>query len=196
MRKLLVPLFCLSLVAVLEAAKIKVKAEPDPNYDFAAVKTWAWDPDGGEVLMARTAHDDPAPLKAFVDPRIRKYVGEALAKIGRTEATTGQPDLQFHYYVLVTIQSNEQYIGQFLPSTPYWGLPPFDAGTSSLEVVTKGSLVLDAMTPGQAGKRDVVWRGIAQSTVEDTDKQDVRDARLREATAQLIKKFPLKKKNK
>jgi hypothetical protein len=41
-----------------------------------------------------------------------------------------------------------------------------------------------------------VWRGIAQSTVEDTDKPDVRDKRLRDVAEELIKRFPLKKKNK
>jgi hypothetical protein len=195
-RKLLLPLLCLALAAGLEAAKIKVQAAGDPNFDFAAVKTWAWDADAGEVVMARTPKDDPAPVKAFADPRIRKYVGEALTKIGRVEQTNGMPDVQLHYYVLVTIQSNSQYMGQFLPSTTYWGMPPFDAGTSSLEVLTKGALVVDALLPGDKDKRSVVWRGIAQSTLEWAEKEDVRDKRLREAANELIKKFPLKKKNK
>ena len=196
MKKLLLPVLCLLLAAGLEAAKIKVQAEGDPNFDFAAVKTWAWDAEPGDVIMARTPKDDPAPVKAFVDPRIRKYVGAALTKIGRTEQTSGMPDVQLHYYVLVTIQSNSQYMGQFLPSTPYWGLPPFDAGTSALEVVTKGALVVDALLPGQKDNRQVVWRGIAQSTLEWAEKEDVRDKRLRDASDALIKKFPLKKKNK
>ena len=196
MKKLLLPLLCLAMAAGLQAAKIKVQAEGDPNFDFAAVKTWAWDADAGEVIMARTPKDDPAPVKAFADPRIRKYIGKALTKIGRTEQTTGMPDVQLHYYVLVTIQSNSQYMGQFLPSTPYWGLPPFDAGTSALEVVTKGALVVDALLPGEKDKRQVVWRGIAQSTLEWAEKENVRDKRLREASEELIKKFPLKKKNK
>jgi len=194
-KRLILPLLCLSLAAVLEAAKIKVKAEPDPAFDFAAVKTFAWDAEAGDVKMFRTATDDPDPLKAFVDPRIQKYVSDAMVKLGKTPAS-GPPDVHLHYYVLVTINTNAQFMGQFLPAVPYWGLPGFNAGTSSLEVVTKGALVLDALLPGEPDKRRVVWRGIAQSTVEDTDKPDVRDARLREACAALVKRFPLKKKNK
>jgi hypothetical protein len=191
----LVAFVALAMVAGVEAAKIKVKAEPDPNFDFATVKTWAWDADAGRVVMARTPSDDPAPIKARVEPLIRKFVEQEMTKKGKTVAAAGAtPDLQFHYYVLVTIDSNSQYIGQFLPSTPYWGLPPFDAGTSSLEVVTKGSLVLDALLPGEADKRLVIWRGIAQTTVEDTDKTEVREARIRDAVQQLIKRFPLQKK--
>jgi hypothetical protein len=194
-KRLCAVLFCLASVAVLDA-KLKVRAEPDPNFDFATLKTWAWDQDAGDVVMARTQKDDPAPIKAFVDPRLRKYVEDAMTKKGLRPAAGGAPDFHLRYYVLVTINANQQYIGQFLPSVPYWGLPPFDAGTSALEVVTRGSLVLDAMLPGAAGERKVIWRGIAQSTVEDIDSDATRDKRIREASEELVKRFPLKKKNK
>jgi hypothetical protein len=187
---------CVTAVAVLSAAKIKVQAAPDPDYDFATVHTFAFDPEGGEVIMARTQHDDPAPIAAFVDPRIREYVTEEMAKKGLRPAQSGTPDVYLHYYVLVTINANGQYMGQFLPAVPYWGLPGFNAGTTALEVVTRGSLVLDALLPGNAGERKVVWRGIAQSTVEDIDPDPVRDARIRQASVELVKRFPLKKKNK
>ena len=176
-------------------AKVKVRAEQDPDYDFATVKTWAWDQDAGEVIMARTANDDPAPLKARVDPRIRQHVQAEMAKKGLKEATTA-PDLQLHYYVLVTINTSGHTMGQFLPAVPYWGLPPFAPATTSLNIVTKGSLILDAMLPGSVGDRRVVWRGVAQSTVSEGDSEAARESRLREATSELIKRFPLKKKKK
>ena len=34
---------------VIVEAKIKVRAEPDPAFDFATVKTWAWDDEAGKV---------------------------------------------------------------------------------------------------------------------------------------------------
>jgi hypothetical protein len=162
-------------------------------YDFAAVKTWAWDADAGDVIMARTQTDDPAPLKARIDPLIRKYVADAMVKKGLAQAPV--PDVELHYYVLVTVGTSGQYMGQFLPSVPYWGLPAFSAGAAtSLSVVTKGSLVLDAMLPGAKGERKVIWRGIAESTVGDGDAPATRDARIREAATGLILKFPLAKK--
>jgi len=196
MRHVVAVLACVCLAATLEAAKIRIKAEPDPAFDFATVKTWAWDADAGDVIMARTQQDDSAPLKARIDPVIRKYVEAAMVKKGLAVAPAGTtPNVHLHYYVLVTISSSGQYMGQFLPSVPYWGLPGFSAGAAtSLSVATKGSLVLDAMLPGAAGERKVIWRGIAESTVEETDSAAVRDERLRDATAGLILKFPLKKK--
>ena len=196
MKKTLVALLGIGMaVAVLGAApKIKVRAEPDPKFDFATVSTWAWDVDAGAVIMARTQTDDPAALKARVDPLIRKFVAGAMAQKGLTEATSDQPSVQLHYYVLVTVNTTGQTMGQFLPSVAYWGLPPFTPQATSLEVVTKGSLVLDALLPGTVGDRRVIWRGIAQSTLDDTAKDAEREARLKYAADELVKRFPLKKK--
>ena len=196
MKKTLVALLGIGMaIAVLEAApKIKVRAEPDPTFDFATVRTWAWDVDAGDVIMARTQTDDPAALKARVDPLIRKFVAAAMAQKGLTDATGAQPAVQLHYYVLVTVNTSGQTMGQFLPSVAYWGLPPFAPQATSLEVVTKGSLVLDALLPGVVGDRRVIWRGIAQSTLDDTAKPAEREARLKYAADELVKRFPLKKK--
>ena len=195
MKQTLFALCCVAAIVVADAAGIDVKAQPDPDFDFAMVHTWAWDADAGEVLMARTATDDPAPVKAFVDPLIRKYVDAEMRKKGLTPAASGTPDFYFHYYVLVTLSTSGQYMGQFLPAVTEWGMPPFSFGAAtSFNVATRGSLVLDALLPGEAGKRRVFWRGIAQSTVQDNDAENVRDARIRDAAAGLVKKFPLKKK--
>lgn len=196
MRAALVAIVCVSLLAIVEAAKIKTRAEPDPTFDFGAVRTWAWDADAGDIMMARTPHDDPAVLKQRVDPLIRKYVEAEMTKKKLTVASSGAPDVQLHYYVLVTIGDNSQFMGQFLPAVPYWGLPPFGASTTSLNIVTKGSLVLDALLPGKTDQRRVVWRGIAESTVEDTDSDQVRQNRIQTAAAELVKRFPLTKPKK
>lgn len=195
-RRVVVPAFLVVLVlGVILEAKIKVRAEADPHFDFATVRTWAWDDEPGKVYMKRYATDDEAaPLQARIEPAILKYVAEAMAKKGLTLASNAAPDVQLHYYVLVSIGVSGHHMGQFLPAVPEWGLPPFPPATTSLNVVTNGSLVLDAMTTGDAGQDRVIWRGVAQSTVEDDDSPAVRDARLRDASTELVKRFPLKKK--
>lgn len=195
MKQLLVAIMCVGLLVVVEAAKVKVDAEGDPAFNFETVKTWAWDAEPGDVIMARTPEDDPAALKKRLEPLVLKAVTDEMTKRGLVQAGAGQaPDIHLHYYVLVTVNTSGQYMGQFLPAVPYWGLPPFAPVATSLKIVTKGALVLDAMLPGTVGERKVVWRGIAQSTVKDDDKPAVREARIRDAAEGLVSRFPQGKK--
>ena len=54
-----------------------------------------------------------------------------------------------------------QTMGQFLPATTAWGLPPFPQATQSLKIMNRGSLVLDLSAKGT-----VVWRGVAQAKIK------------------------------
>ena len=179
-------------VVAVGAEKIKTRAEADKTFDFATVRTWDWDgADAGDVMTARTASDDPAPIKRRVEPLIRRYVGDEMARRPLAQARAPQlPDIRLRYYVLVTAGASEQFSGQFLPSAAFWRLPPFPPATTALTVVTRGSLVLDAMT----ADRRVVWRGIAQTVVNDDDSDAVRDARIKDAAHELVTRFPSRKK--
>jgi len=179
-------------VVVLQGAKIKTRAESDPQFSFAGVRTWAWTPAGaGDVYVARTSTDDPAPVKKRVDPLIVAAVGKEAALRGLTPAPAGAtPDVTFHYYVLVTIGMNAQVFGQFLPAVPEWGVPPFTAGTQSLDIVTRGSIVLDAFS---TKLNRVVWRGVAQTDLDYAPTDAQREQVIRDAAHELIKRLPLKK---
>ena len=181
----------LCAVVVLQGAKIKTRAEADPKFNFREVRTWAWDPvETGKVIMARTAEDDPAPVKKRLDPVLTAAVARELGLRGLSPAAGGPPDITIHYYLLVTVGIDAQVMGQFLPAVPEWGVPPFAAATQSLDIITRGSLVLDAVSTS-LGR--VVWRGVAQTDV-DTEQSDAkRDAIIREAVHDLIKRIPLKK---
>lgn len=181
--------FC--AVAALAAAKITTRAEADPAFDFTTVRTWDWDgADTGDVLIALTASDDPAPIKRRVDPLIRRHVGAEMARRLAQPPAAQSPDIRLRYYVMVTAGASDQVVGQFLPAVAYWGLPPFPQATTALTVVTRGSLVLDAMT----ADRRVVWRGVAQTVVEDMDSDAAREARIRDAARELVKRFPRHRK--
>jgi hypothetical protein len=78
-------------------------------------------------------------------------------------------------------------LGQFLPPIAERGLPPFTPQTQSLTVAEQGSLVLDV----SANDR-VVWRGIAQAKMKIGEEPTRREARLREAVRDLLKRFPPK----
>jgi hypothetical protein len=189
--KLLLCAVSLGLAAVTavhpRAAGVDVRAEFDKKFDFANVRTWAWNPEGaGQVKMARTPDDDPESVRKRAEPIIRESVEAELTR-RKLQLTDTTPDLRLTYYLLLTIGSSSQTLGQFLPPIAEWGLPPFTPQTQSLTVAEQGSLVLDV----SANDR-VVWRGIAQAKMKIGEEPTRREARLREAVRDLLKRFPPK----
>ena len=166
-------------------ARVKVQINFDKKFDFKPVRTWAWNPSGpGEIMMARTADDDKEAARKIAEPIILQEIPSELAKRGLT-AATGQPDVTVTYYLLLTSSIDAQTMGQFLPATVNWGLPPFPPATQSLKVMNAGALVIDI-----SSKDDIVWRGVAQAQIDIGTDPKKRDALLREAIRDLLKKFP------
>jgi hypothetical protein len=186
----LVLLLCVLELATLGtaypgAAGVDVRAEFDKKFDFGKVKTWAWNPVGaGEVKMARTPDDDPEVVRKRAEPIIKESVAAELAS-RKLQLSDANPDLTLTYYLLLTVGSSAQSLGQFLPPVAEWGLPPFTPQTQSLTVAERGSLVLDLSSDGR-----VVWRGIAQAKIKWEDDSARREALLREAVRDLLKRFP------
>jgi len=167
-------------------ARVDVKIDFDKNFNFTAVRTWRFDPAGnGEVKMARTQKDNPDAVKAVAEPIILEAVNTEMQRLKLQ--TADAPDLIVRYFLLLSTDQTAQQMGQFLPATVSWGLPPFQQTTQSLKVMNQGSLVIDL-----AGGGNVVWRGVAQAKLKaDTDFKK-RETTLREAVRDLLKRFPPK----
>jgi hypothetical protein len=168
-------------------AWVDVRVEYDKKFDFKPMRTWGWKPDGaGQVMMARTADDNPDAMRKRAEPIIVDAVTTEIKKTG-LEPATGAPDLFVTYYLLLTIGENAQTVGQFLPSVADWGVPWFPPATQSLTVMNQGSLVLDLTS-----KETIVWRGLARAklTLDAEDKK--RESALREAVRDLLRKYPKK----
>jgi len=171
--------------SLLLAADVKVSF--DKAFDFKAVKTWAWRPEGpGEVKMARTPSDDPEAMRKQAEPLIVSAVEAEMAKRGMQLATSS-PDLVLTYYLLLTTSASAQTIGQFIPPVTDWGIPPFTPSTQSLEMMNQGSLVLDFNT-----KNDLVWRGVAQGKIKIGIDNKRREELLRDAVRDIVRRFPPK----
>jgi hypothetical protein len=140
--------------------------------------------------MARSSGDDPVPVKKRIDPVLTQALARELGLKGLSLATAGTPDLTIHYYLLVTVGMDAQVMGQFLPAVPLWGVPPFAAATQSLDIITRGSLVLDAVS---TSLDRVVWRGVAQTDVDYARSESERDSIIRDAAHELVKRIPFKK---
>ena len=176
---------------IAHAAKTTIKTESDPKFSFAGLRTWDWHPDGpGEVRLAYSSGADPNAVHERVRPVIVEGVTREMAARGFTKATD-HPDLYIHYYVLVVVQQSAQTMGQFLPATPEWGLPPFSPQTQSLSIYPVGTFLMDMTVPGREG---IVWRGAAQREINlDRPDAERRNVLLR-AIADLLKQFPPKPK--
>jgi hypothetical protein len=177
--------------AALSAARIKVSVQAPPKFDGAGLRTWAWAADGpGQVIMARSSKDDPAPIEKTFGPTIVDAVAKELGARGLATADAGSADLHAHYYLLIAVGFNTQQFGQFLPAVPEWGIPPFQGGNQSYEIISTGSLVLDLIST--SAKR-IVWRGIAQAEIDSEKTDEQRHARIREAVKELLLKYPKQK---
>ena len=116
-------------------------------------------------------------------------VAAALPQRGLTAAAAGAAsDLQVKYYVLITIGTDAQVIGQFLPAVTAWGLPPFAAATQSYKVIEQGSLVIDI-----SANKEVVWRGIGQAELKPGQTAEKRAGLVREAVQEILKRYPPKR---
>jgi len=175
------------LLAVQVALAVDVKVDFDKKFDFKSPQTWGWNPDGpGKVLMARTPDDDPEAVKKQVDPIVMDAVTANMKERG-LEFTTGTPDVTVTYFLLLSTNTSAQTIGQFVPGAYAWEVPPFLASTQSLEVMNRGSLLLDVNSKG-----GVVWRGLAQANIRMGTDLKRREALLREAVRDLLRRYPRK----
>ena len=166
---------------------VDVRVEHDKAFDFKSLRTWGWNPAGpGELRMARTQLDDPDAMKAKAEPVLVDAVTMEMTKRGLQTAAS-QPDATVTYFLLLSTNMSAQTMGQFLPATAAWGLPPFAPATQSLTMMNMGSLVLDMSAKGV-----IVWRGVAQAKLKVDADPKKREALLREAVRDLLKKFPPK----
>jgi len=175
----------LAVHAVVEGVDVRV--EHDKAFNFRPIMTWGWNPDGaGDIRMARTQEDDAAVAKKRFEPTIMDAVATEMTRRGLKQAAAA-PDLMVTYFVLLSTNMSTQTLGQFLPATLAWGLPPFAPATQSMQVMNQGSLVLDL-----SANKVVVWRGVAQAKVDFGIDDKKRDALVREAVRDLLRRYPPK----
>jgi len=177
----------IALVLGVSVEGVDVRVEFDKAFNFKPVRTWAWNTEGaGRVIMARSSSDDAEAAKKTAEPWIVDAVSTEINKRGLQPATAA-PDLTVTYYLLLSTNMTAQTMGQFLPATAAWGLPPFAPATQSLQMMNQGSLVLDLKTSSA-----VVWRGVAQAKISFDTTDQKREALVREAVRDLLKRYPPK----
>jgi len=192
MRRAAAALLLFGLGTTVLMAKPKIQIQSKPAFDFAGLKTWAWNPSGpGDVKVWVTANSKSEPVKRQYEPVLVKAVEDELAKLGLTRASGAPPDFMVTYYLLVTVGSSAQQMGQFLPNVTEWGLPPFTAQTTALSVYPMGTLVIDVASPDV---QSVVWRAVAQAEIDLEKTEAQRVVRIKNVVHDVLAKLPRKNK--
>ena len=164
---------------------VDVKIDHDKAFDFKGAQTWTWNAHPGDVKMARTQEDDPEAMQKIAEPVIMSAVSDEMARRGLKQSPGAS--LVVTYYLLLSTATSAQTIGQFLPATTQWGVPPYNAATQSLEMMNHGALVLD-----MSAKNVIVWRGVADAKIKRESESVNREELIREAVRDLLRKFPPK----
>lgn len=190
-RRLLILVICAFVAVTVHAAKVKIKVEHDKTFDFSPAKTYMWHPSGaGDVKVLQNSGDDPVAIRKRLEPIIVGAVDQTIVKRGLVAAKGGAADLRVTYYVLVGPNISSQQMGQFLGPVA-WGLPPFAAVTTAVEIYEQGTLVIDIASVSQDA---VVWRGSAQTQLDQQLSESARADRIRSAVQDMFKNFPPKLK--
>ena len=99
------------------AAAVKVRVDVDKAFDFSQARTWSWAPaPAGHVIVARTPTDDPDAIQRLAEPVVLEAVAAEIPGRGLKQSTDN-PDLTLKYYLLLTVGSSAQTVGQFLPAS-------------------------------------------------------------------------------
>jgi Domain of unknown function (DUF4136) len=187
-------LLCLVTLAVgsLAARGMKITVHYDEKYDFKTVRSWTWaNPAPGRVILLRSSSDNPEPLRQRFEPTVVDAVGAELQRLGLSRAEAAPSDVTVSYYLIVSVGAQTEYIGQNIPGSVSWVLPPMNPSTSRFEVVQNGSVVVDMISPA---KQSVIWRGMAEAKIDDGRTDDQRKDRIKEAVKKVMDKYPPKPK--
>ena len=129
--------------AQIVVAAVKVRVDVDKRFDFSQARTWSWAPaPAGHVIVARTPTDDPDAIQRLAEPVVLEAVATEIPGRGLKQSAEN-PDLTLKYYLLLTVGSSAQTVGQFLPPVAQWGVP----GLPAVHTIAEGD------TAGLAGAR-------------------------------------------
>jgi Domain of unknown function (DUF4136) len=172
----------------LTLGAVKVHVDVDKTFDFRPVRTWAWEPSPGWVMAARTPSDDPEAIHRLAEPVVMDAVIAEMSGRGMSH-TIDAPDVTLKWYLLLSLGTESQTLGQFLPPVAQWGIPPFTPSTQSLKVIQQGSLAIDVFSKGV-----IKWRGVAAAEIKPGLTQDKRADLIRVAVREIVKRYPAVKK--
>jgi hypothetical protein len=149
-----------------------------PRGHFAGLHTWAWQ-SSTPIATGNVRLDDP-----LVHNRIQAAIRTALEARGYRQLVEGKPDFEVAYHVAINRKLDAQTI--YTGYGPYrgWGMAGARTVVDEYEV---GTLMIDVVSPATEA---VIWRGTAQSRLQDLRTPEDREQRIQEVVDEVLAKFP------
>jgi hypothetical protein len=165
-------------LALFACSSVQVKSDWDPEADFAGLHTWAWQ-SSTPVATGNARLDNP-----LLHSRIQTAIRTALAARGYRQIPEGKPDFEVAYHVAIDRKLDAQTI--YTGYGPYrgWGMAGAHTVVDEYEV---GTLMIDMVSPAT---KAVIWRGTAQSRLQDLRTPEEREQRAQDVVDQVLAKFP------
>jgi hypothetical protein len=165
-------------LALAACSSVQVKSDWDPEANFAGLHTWAWQ-SATPVPTGNARLDDP-----LVHKRIQAAIRTALDGRGYRQVMEVTPDFEVAYHVAINRKLDAQTI--YTGYGPYrgWGMGGTRTIVDEYEV---GTLLIDVVSPAT---KAVIWRGTAQSRLQDLRTPEEREKRAQEVVDQVLAKFP------
>ena len=178
MRALILGCLTLSMLVGAGCASFRVATDFDPEFDFAAVRTWQW-----ARVPGRAIENDPRLTNDLVRERMRVALEEGLRAHGYAQLEDGA-DVRVAYHLGI-----EKKIDI---TTLYTPAPVFRYGYMGVQDVQvreyeRGTLLVDILTPDQGR---LVWRGTTQARLHEPGTPEQRDKRARRAVDAVLNRFP------
>ena len=176
-------LWAISFVAFLQACSgIKVSQDYEQGYDFSALKTFSWSPDGDYGLKDNE----------LIDNRIRSAIVRQLLAKQYEMVESVKPDFYISYHLTVEqkITSSGVSGGISLGRSSYgrYGSVGLSSG-SQVRAYDQGTLLIDITEPASD---KLIWRGVSTQTVYEHSSPAESTAVINETVAKMLQQFPPK----
>lgn len=160
------------------AAGISYNHDYDPSANIVAFRTYIW----------AAAPENSRGVNRMIEARIITAIDQQLQAKGYRVSNTGEGDFAVNFALTTSeqVDYNTYYSGMGYRGGWYGGMAMGSSHTSAT-VSTNGTLILDIF---DVRTRELVWRGTAKGTVEESASPEQREMRIQEATAGILRPFP------
>ncbi len=182
MRFLLLAAVAVAALAAAGCSTIAVNQDFDTAANFAAYKTYAW-----IAQQAPMPGDAKTALQSntLIDKRVKTNVDAELAAKGMV-LTADNPDAFLVYHLGIDQKIDVQDWGYSYPRYPYGG---WYGGQVDVYQYNEGTLIVDIV---DAKTNQLVWRGTATKTIDESASPEQREANLKEVVSRIFEKYPPK----